>query len=131
MRCDLNFSNPERRVCSDKDNYFKNARIHWGKQNKHFPSEHNFLPDRGKILIEKADLETLAKKYAGTGQRVSGSILEANYKERVDFGKIIGEYALKEERCPVKYFPTSKGIITYAKDGSMHVWPSDPGAIIK
>jgi hypothetical protein len=89
------------------------------------------LPDRGKFLIEKAELEALAKKYAGTGQRVSGPILEANYKERIDFGKIIGEYALKEEGRPVKYLPTSKGIITYAKDGSMHVWPSDPGAIIK
>lgn len=87
--------------------------------------------DRGRILIEKSELEDLAKKYAGKGQRVSGPILEANYKERVDFGKIIGEYALKEEGRPIKYFPTSKGIITYAKDGSMHVWPSDPGAVIK
>lgn len=116
---------------AEREAYFKTVKINWYKQNKHIPGEHNFLPDRGKILIEKAELEALAKKYAGKGQRISGPILEANYKERVDFGKIIGEYALKEEGRPVKYFSTSKGIITYAKDGSMHVWPSDPGAIIK
>ncbi len=60
-----------------------------------------------------------------------GEFGQAGYKERVDFGKIIGEYALQIEGKPTQYFPTSKGVITYAKDGSAHVYPTDPKATVK
>ena len=81
-----------------------------------------------KVSLE---LEVLVKNRVGTGQRITGSFGEAGFKERVDFGKIIGEYALKKEGKPTQYIPTSKGTIIYAKDGTVHVVPSSPEAIIK
>lgn len=59
------------------------------------------------------------------------TITEGHYHEELNFFILLCEICLKEQGRPVKYFPTSKGIIIYAKDGSMHIWPSDPGAIIK
>jgi hypothetical protein len=53
------------------------------------------------------------------------------YKERVDFGRVIGEYALKIEGKPTSFYPTTKGIIHYAADGKVHVVPADPGGLIK
>ncbi|MFI0436140.1 MAG: polymorphic toxin type 50 domain-containing protein, partial [Parachlamydiaceae bacterium] len=113
---------------AERDNYFKNVRIHWDKQNKHIPGKHNFEVGRGTILIESNELELLIKQHAGKGQKVTGSLGEAGYKERVDFGKIIGEYAQEIKGEPTKYLKTSKGIITYAKDGSAHVYPTNPNA---
>lgn len=113
---------------AERDNYFKNVRIHWDKQNKHIPGKHNFEVGRGTILIESNELELLIKQHAGKGQKVTGSLGEVGYKERVDFGKIIGEYAQEIKGEPTKYLKTSKGIITYAKDGSAHVYPTNPNA---
>ena len=56
--------------------------------------------------------EILVKEHVGRGQRVTGEFGMGNYKERVDFGVTIGEYALKIEGQAVQYIPTSKGIIT-------------------
>lgn len=113
-----------------RNNYFKNVKIHWDKQNKHITSKHNFLTGRGIITMETNEFETITKKYVGKGQRVEGSFGEGGYVERVDFEKIIGEYAEKING-EIKYTPTSKGIIKYAKDGAYHVIPSNPEAIIK
>jgi hypothetical protein len=116
-----------------RHNLFKDAkvRIHWDKQNKHIPGKHNYLPGNGKIILEPTEIEVLVNIHAGKGQRVIGTIGEANYKERVDFGKIIGEYAKVIPGQPSEYIPTTKGIIIYAKDGTVHLWPSDPGSILK
>jgi len=116
---------------AERDKYFKNVRIHWDRQNKHIPGAHNFQTGKGAILIEKSELEALIKERAGKGQRVTGAIFEANFKERVDFGKTIGEYALESKGKPTQYIPTTKGIIHYDKNGSVHVIPSDPCAIIE
>jgi tetratricopeptide (TPR) repeat protein len=115
---------------SRRENYFKNVKIHWDKQNKHIPGKHNFLHGRGTITMESNEFEALTKKYVGKGQRVEGTFGDAGYVERLDFGKIIGEYAEKVNG-EIKYTPTSKGIIKYAKDGTFHVIPSNPEAIIK
>lgn len=115
---------------AEREAYLKRVKIHWDKQNKHIPSERNFLQERGTILIEKSELEALTKKHVGTGQRVDGSFGDGGFVERVEFGKIIGEYAMKVNG-KVKYIPTSKGIIKHAKDGTVHVIPSNPEAIIK
>ncbi len=115
---------------AERENYFKSVRLHWDKQNKHIPGKHNFLHGRGTITIESNEFETLTKKYVGKGQRVEGSFGDAGYVERVDFEKIIGEYAEKVNG-EIKYTPTSKGIIKYAKDGTFHVIPSNPEASIK
>ncbi|WP_195155583.1 polymorphic toxin type 50 domain-containing protein [Candidatus Protochlamydia phocaeensis] len=113
-----------------RENYFKNVRIQWDKQNKPIPGKHNFLQGRGTLTMEPNEFETLTKKYVGKGQRVEGSFGEAGYVERVEFGKIIGEYAEKINE-KIKYTPPSKGRIKYAKDGTFHVIPSNPEAIIK
>lgn len=116
---------------TEREVYFKNIKIQWDRQNKHIPGAHNFKTGKGTILIEKSELETLIKENAGKGQRVAGPIFEPNFKERVDFGKIIGEYALESKGKPTKYIPTTKGIIHYDKNGSAHVIPSDPFAIME
>lgn len=114
----------------EREAYFKNVKIHWGKQNKHIPGKHNFESGRGTILIEESELQDLLKKYIGTGDRIIGEMFEANYRERVDFRKIIGEYAREVKGKPIEYVPTSKGIIHYDKNGNYHVVPSDPAAIM-
>ena len=111
---------------AEREAYFKNIKIHWDKQNKHIPGKHNFEINKGIIRLESHELEALIKQHAGTGERVIGELGIAGYKERIDFGKIIGDFALIKEGQPVQYFPTSKGIITYDKNGSVHLWPSDP-----
>lgn len=112
----------------EREKFLKNISIQWDKQNKHIPGKHNFEVGKGTILIESNELEHLIKKHAGKGQKVLGSFGEAGFKERIDFGKIIGEFALQIKDKPTKYIPTSKGIITYAKDGKVHVYPANPSA---
>jgi tetratricopeptide (TPR) repeat protein len=112
----------------ERDKYFKNVKIHWDRQNKHIPGAHNFEVGRGTILINRNLLESLVKENAGKGQKVLGNLGEPGFKERVDFGVIIGDYAQELKGQPTKYIPTSKGIITYAKDGNVHVYPTHPKA---
>lgn len=116
---------------ADREAYFKNVKIHWDRQNKHIPGNHNFESNKGRILLNPNELEFIVKESVGKGQRVVGNIGEAGYRERVDFGKIIGEYALRDGNKPVKYFSTTKGIIHYSSDGFIHVIPSNPEAVIK
>lgn len=132
----LSLANKEALIASslqysfDRNAYFTITKVHWGQQGKHIPTKHNFLKGGGIIVLEDSELEILLKLNSGKGNRVRGSWGEAGYRERVDFGKIIGEYALKEEGKPTLYFPTSKGIVHYAKDGFMHVVPSNPNAFM-
>lgn len=116
---------------AERENYFKNISIHWGRQNKHIPGKHNFDVSKGKISIEPQKLEMLVKKHVGKGQKVAGEFGEAGFVERVDFGITIGEYAPGPNVNPEQFLPTTKGIIKYAKDGKVHVIPSDPNAIIQ
>lgn len=116
---------------AERENYFKNISIHWDRQNKHIPGKHNFDVSKGTISIEPQKLEILVKKHVGKGQKVSGEFGEAGFVERVDFGTIIGKYATGPNVSPAQFLPTTKGIIKYAKDGKVHVIPSDPSAIIK
>ena len=78
---------------TQRESYLKKVKIHWDRQNKHVPGTHNYQPGKGKVTLSPEELETLLKENAGKGQRVIGSFGEAGYKERIDFGKIIGEYA--------------------------------------
>jgi hypothetical protein len=116
---------------AERENYFKNVKIHWDKQNKHIPGKHNFEQGKGIISIEQQKLEMLVKEHVGKGQRIFGEFGETGFVERVDFGTIIGQYAPGPNLDPTQYLPTTKGIIKYAKDGKVHVIPSDPNAIIK
>jgi tetratricopeptide (TPR) repeat protein len=114
---------------SQRENFLKRTRIHKDKQNKHILGSHNFEEGKGIIHIELAELERMVKEKAGTGQYVTGEFGQAGYKERIDFGKIIGEYALQKEGKTIKYIPTTKGSIIYAKDSSVHVVPAKPDII--
>jgi hypothetical protein len=75
---------------------------------------------------EQIELEMLLRSRAGTGNRVCGSICEPGFRERVEFGKVIGSYARIVEGKPTEYIPTSKGIIHYHSNGSAHIVPCDP-----
>jgi hypothetical protein len=94
-------------------------KINEGKQGKHIPSHNNYQPGRSRLT---ADPQQLATK-AGTGHQV-GNIPrgQPGFKERVDFGRVIGEYVDKSGKA----VQTTKGIIHYAKDGSIHIVPARP-----
>lgn len=110
----------------EREKFLQNIKVRWDRQNKHLPGKHNFDPERGIIKISEAKLEELIKRHVGKGQRVSDAIpFTSGYKERVDFGEIIGEYALKVEGQKTTFIPTTKALIHYAKDG-VHIVPSNP-----
>lgn len=87
--------------------------IHAGKQGKHIVGHSNFIVGRS---ILSADANALLKSHAGKGTMIN------EYKERVNFGKIIGEYYNDTTK---HYYPTTKGIIHYSKTGA-HIVPSAP-----
>ena len=63
----------------------------------------------------------LLDEFAGTGQPVAGNVGQPGYRERVDFGKVIGEY----HDLSGKISETTKGIIHYSKKGA-HIVPAEP-----
>jgi tetratricopeptide (TPR) repeat protein len=100
-------------------------KINWMKQDKHYPGTNNFISSRSEITISKDRLEELLLNKAGTGTKVRGDVpFTPGYKERIDFGEIIGKYAYKDGSNIVK-LETNKGIIHYAKD-DVHVVPCAP-----
>ena len=64
-------------------------RIHMGKQGKHIPGHNNYLPGRSILREDPASLA----EFAGTGQQIGKvKVGLAGSRERVDFGRVIGEY---------------------------------------
>ena len=101
------------------------VKIQWDKQNKHIPGSHNFIEGRSTITISRQRLEELVEKYMGTGESVGNSIPgTAGYKERIDFGEIIGECVYKENSGVIIKSQTTKGIIHYDNDGWIHLVPA-------
>ena len=47
---------------TERENFLRNVKIHWDKQNKHIPGRHNFEIGRGTILLETEEFEMLVKK---------------------------------------------------------------------
>jgi hypothetical protein len=93
--------------------------INAGKQGKHIPGHNNFIPGRSELT---ADPNVLVQR-AGTGTPVNSVPRgQPGFKERVDFGEIIGNYVDPQSGAS---FPTTKGIITYANDG-VHIIPARP-----
>ncbi len=90
-----------------------------GKQGKHIPGHNNFIPGRSVLTADPAELA----KSAGTGTPV-GSVPRGSpgFKERINFGKIIGNYV---DPVTGTSSPTTNGIIIYAKDG-IHIIPARP-----
>jgi RHS repeat-associated protein len=96
-------------------------KIHWGKQGKHIPGHNDYRP--GRSTLTHPDPQGLVDQFAGKGQQV-GKIPrgQPGFKERVDFGVTIGEY-ISASAPPM---PTTKGIIHYAADGTVHIVPAAP-----
>ncbi|MFQ5753886.1 MAG: polymorphic toxin type 50 domain-containing protein [bacterium] len=84
------------------------------------------------MSIGKERLEKILAEKTGKGQKIKSSIpYSPGYKERVNFGELIGEYVkLNEKGEIIRVAPTTKGIIHYSKKG-IHVVPSDPHARMK
>jgi tetratricopeptide (TPR) repeat protein len=107
---------------ADRSKYFKNVAIEIDKQNKHVVGHRNFIPYNSEFTHR--DPQYLLTKFAGKGKPVNNSAPGiAGYRERIDFGEVIGSYVSKESR-ELK-IPTTKGIIHYSKDGA-HIVPSNP-----
>jgi hypothetical protein len=94
-------------------------KVNWGQQEKHFPGHPNYQPGRSTLT---ADPELLAER-AGTGEAVNKIPPgQAGYKERVDFGYLIGSYASEDGAAA----PTTVGLFHYRADGSVHIVPGRP-----
>ena len=92
--------------------------VHMGKQGKHIVGHPNYTPGRSVL---RADPAALAKR-AGTGSPVNKVPRgQAGFKERVQFDDVIGDFVKDGVATP-----TRNGIITYAKDGSIHIIQAAP-----
>ncbi|NLD49779.1 MAG: hypothetical protein GX660_21730 [Clostridiaceae bacterium] len=97
----------------------KPVKINPGQQDKHIPGTNNYKQEiaNGKprsILNENPN--QLLDNYAGSGQKIN------DYKERIDFGKTIGQYY---DEATGTYTDTSIGIVTYGNKGA-HIIPARP-----
>jgi hypothetical protein len=97
-------------------------KVHTGKQGKHIPGHNNYIEGRSRLT--HPDPQKLVDDFAGTGQQ-AGSIPagQPGFKERVDFGQVIGEFV---DPVTGQGVETTVGIIHYAKDG-VHIVPARPG----
>ena len=86
---------------------------------KHIPGHNNYTEGKSPLRADPWELG----RHAGTGTPV-GKIPrgEPGFKERVDFGDVIGDHVDRAGRSR----PTTKGIIRYAADGSIHITPAAP-----
>ncbi len=98
------------------------VKIEMDKQGKHIRGHKNYDVTRKKSVFTHQMPEELLKMHAGKGQKIVGSYGEAGYKERIDFGEIIGMYV--EETTGME-FPTTLGMIVYSKKGA-HIIPLRP-----
>jgi hypothetical protein len=92
-----------------------------GKQGKHQPDHNNFIPGRSELT--HPDPQQLVDDHVGTGQPANNVPAgQPGYRERVDFGSIIGNYV---DPVTGEKTPTTNGIIHYSKDG-VHIVPGRP-----
>lgn len=95
--------------------------IHEGQQGKHIPGHNNFQP--GKSELTDPNPQRLLQEGAGRGQQIGDTpIGQPGSKERVDFGRTIGNYV---DPVTGEKTPTTNGIIHYGSRGA-HIVPSRP-----
>ncbi|HLF77135.1 MAG TPA: polymorphic toxin type 50 domain-containing protein [Dehalococcoidia bacterium] len=85
------------------------------RQARHQVGSQSYSP--GRSVLTHPDPKALLDKHAFTGQRVAGKLGEAGYRERVNFGEVIGLYNGTA--------PTTNGVIHWANDGA-HIVPARP-----
>jgi tetratricopeptide (TPR) repeat protein len=98
--------------------YFAKVQIEIDKQAKHIPGTKNYV--EGRSIFTHPCPQKLLSQHAGKGQKAQGIISEPGYRERVDFGEVIG-YFVKDEM----QIPTTVGMIHYSKKGA-HIVPAQP-----
>lgn len=103
-----------------RSDWFSKVQIEADKQSKHLLNSNKYL--KGRSILSHANPEELLQKHAGRGYKIKGIPGESGFKERVDFGEVIG-YFIEVETG--KQTPTSIGIIHYSKKGA-HIVPAKP-----
>lgn len=116
-------------ICASK-------KLDLGKQGKHLIGHNSYetLPAKDKVtksIWTHPDLEGKINQFLGKGQAVIPSHTKRGYvefgapgyRERVDFGEVIGTYI--DIKNGNKEFKTTQGIIHHSKDG-VHVVPCAP-----
>jgi hypothetical protein len=88
------------------------------KQGKHIPTHNNYIP--GRSPFTHPDPQGLLNRFAGTGQAVAGVAGQPGFRERVNFGQVIGQIEVNGVLTN-----TTKGIIHYSKAGA-HIVPAHP-----
>lgn len=90
-----------------------------GKQGKRIKGHPNYAEGKSVLTISMQEAGDLAPKFSGRGD-VVGNEASSN-KERVDFGKVIGQYT--DEKGNTR--DTTMGLIHHSKKGT-HIVPSKP-----
>ena len=99
-----------------------NVQIAQGHQDKHIPGTNNYkqsVASGANRSILTVDAQSLLDEFAGTGYKIPG----AENKERVNFGKVIGQYF---DDTAGKFVDTTNGIIHYNQKGGAHIVPAAP-----
>jgi filamentous hemagglutinin len=97
-------------------------RLDRAKQRRHGVGSSNYIP--GRNILTDPDPQALLKQNAGTALRIGDlPVGQPGSKERVDFGKAIGQYVDPETEGTM---PTTRGIIVYGHRGSAHMIPARP-----
>ncbi|MGJ0909523.1 polymorphic toxin type 50 domain-containing protein [Clostridium botulinum] len=87
-----------------------------GKQGKHIVGHNNYIKGKSIVKGTMDEIQKLVNDFAGKGEWIGAN------KERIDFGKIIGQYV---ESSTGKLYDTTKAIIHYSKKG-VHIVPARP-----
>ncbi len=117
-----NFVDSATSVNGNKNVNGYNTNVNVGQQNKHIPGTNEYKnvlsngQTKSKMYGDIGDIQKLLDNYAGTGEWIGTN------KERVDFGKIIGQYVDPNTGIGTD---TSVGIIHYGKNGA-HIVPARP-----
>ena len=90
--------------------------VNAGKQGKHIVGNNNYIQGRSVFNGTVDDAQKLVDEFAGTGEWIGQN------KERVNFGKVIGEYVNPATGESVE---TTVGMIHYSKTGT-HIVPAQP-----
>ncbi len=90
--------------------------IQHDKQGKHIVGSKTFVAGKSTFLGSIQTAEKLIREYSGKGEAIGP------YKERVDFGEVIGFYCSPQTKQSI---PTTMGIIHYSKNGA-HIVPARP-----
>ncbi|ENJ9654219.1 hypothetical protein AB2T14_001843 [Clostridium botulinum] len=90
--------------------------LNTGKQGKHIVGHNNYIKGKSIVKGTMDEIQKLVNDFAGKGEWIGAN------KERIDFGKIIGQYV---ESSIGKLYDTTKAIIHYSKKG-VHIVPARP-----